>query len=186
MTPLLLTIILSLAALPQRSSAQPAPGILGTQAPSWSGVEWVQLDGRNSLDVKDLRGKVIYLYYFQSWCPGCHSHGFPTLQLLIDRFAGDPDVAFVAIQTTFEGFASNTSERAKEMAERYELDIPIGHDGDRHTGSVLMRRYQTGGTPWTVIIDRDGVVRFNQFFLEYPDAVKLIEHLKPASTQSVG
>ena len=35
----------------------------------------------------DFRGKVVYLYFFQSWCPGCHRHGFPTLQAMSKHFA---------------------------------------------------------------------------------------------------
>ena len=84
-------------------------GIMGREAPSWRVDQWFQLpEGAESIDVQDYRGKVIYFYGFQSWCPGCHSRGFPTLQELIRRFEGAEDVAFVAVQTTFEGFSFNT------------------------------------------------------------------------------
>lgn len=37
-------------------------------APSWEGTEWINLTpGENSLDVKDLKGRVIYLSFFQKW-----------------------------------------------------------------------------------------------------------------------
>jgi len=66
------------------------------------------------------------------WCglpSDATAGGFPTLQELIKRFDGDEDVAFVAVQTAFEGFGTKTPERALQTAERYELDIPIGHSG---------------------------------------------------------
>ena len=179
LTPLLLSLLF---VIPQ-SSAQPPPGILGQPAPSWRGVQWVQHTATDTLDIADLSGKVVYLYFFQSWCPGYHSHGFPTLQLLIEAFQDDPEVAFVAVQTTFEGYTTNTPERAKETAERYKLNIPIGHDGDPHTGSVLMRRYQTGGTPRAIIIDPDGIVRMNHYFIEFPDAVRIINTLKNSASK---
>ncbi len=51
-------------------------GILDQPAPSWGVTEWYNLeDDVEMLDVTDFRGDVIYLYGFQAWCPGCHSHG---------------------------------------------------------------------------------------------------------------
>lgn len=37
-------------------------------APSWQGTQWINLPkDKSSLDVADLRGKVIYLSFFQKW-----------------------------------------------------------------------------------------------------------------------
>ncbi|MDG1837372.1 MAG: TlpA disulfide reductase family protein [Phycisphaerales bacterium] len=151
------------------AAAQPR-GIVGQAAPPWHVDSWVQTPpGAAEPEVGRFRGKVIYLYGFQSWCPGCHSKGFPTLQQLIKRFDGEDDVVFVAVQTTFEGYDSNTPAKALEAAKRYDLKIPIGHSGTSGKPSKLMRNYRTGGTPWTIIIDRSGVVRFNDFHVT-PDA----------------
>jgi len=66
---------------------QPKRGIVGQQAPKWETSKWVGLPtGKKSLDIKDVKGKVTYLYFFQSWCPGCHSRGFPTLKALEEKF----------------------------------------------------------------------------------------------------
>ena len=82
-------------------------GILNQKAPSWNVDQWLGLPaGKKMLDVGDYKGKVVYLYCFQSWCPGCHSHGFPTLQKTMAHFKGDEEVAFVAVQTVFEGLRS--------------------------------------------------------------------------------
>ena len=44
------------------------PGILGTTAPRWGVTDWFNLpDGSKSLDIGDFKGKVLYLYCFQSW-----------------------------------------------------------------------------------------------------------------------
>ncbi len=85
------------------AQSRPTPGILGRPAPSWGVQRWINLpDDATSLDVGDFEGKVLYLYCFQSWCPGCHSQGFPTLQTMIERYRDADDVAFVAVQTVFE------------------------------------------------------------------------------------
>ena len=166
--------------LPAPSTERPKLGILGQTAPPLGVNQWFNLPGgRQSIDVTDLGGKVVYLYGFQSWCPGCHRYGFPTLQKLIQHYKGNEDVAFIAVQTVFEGFGTNTFDAAKHTADRYGLEIPVGHSGSPHQGSTVMRRYRTGGTPWTVIIDRKGIVRFNDFHIRPDSAVALIDRLLP-------
>jgi thiol-disulfide isomerase/thioredoxin len=159
--------------------ATPTRGILNQKAPSLEVSEWFHLpEGKKSLDISDFAGKVVYLYCFQSWCPGCHSHGFPALQKVIKEYQDDPDVAILAVQTTFEGYSHNGVKQAKEVAKRYSLSIPIGQSGDRNQRSKLMSNYRTGGTPWTIIIDRDGHVRYNDFHVDPDYAMTLIDKFK--------
>ncbi len=88
---------------------------------------------------------------------------------------GDPNVVFVAIQTVFEGFDVNTFERALEVAQQYGLEIPFGHDpGPDGRRSVVMQRYRTGGTPWTVLVDRQGRVGFNDFHADAEEMARRI------------
>ena len=147
-------------------------GIVGQESPSLQGVEWIQTVERTSPAIE--KGNVNYLFFFQSWCPGCHSHGFPTLQKLKEKF---PAVNFIAVQTVFEGFGTNTKARAVADVKSFGLDIPVGHDGTLATPSPLMREYRSGGTPWTVIIDKHGIVRFNGFRLQVKQGEELLNML---------
>jgi len=154
-------------------------GIAGRPAPSWGVTEWINLPaGERSLDVDDLEGRVVFVLGFQSWCPGCHSRGFPTLTQLIKDYQSADDVSFVAVQTVFEGYSTNTAQRAWDTARRYGLDIPVGHDGGPGRRSTIMRRYRTGGTPWVIIIDKKGVVRFNDFHVPAQRARTIIDKLR--------
>lgn len=155
-----------------------AVGIQGQKAPSFGVDEWIQTNGKSSLDIEDFKGKVLYLYGFQAWCPGCHSHGFPTLKKLAQYYKNDKDVAFVAVQTTFEGFSTNTIQAAKKIIKDYNLTMPVGHSGLNHQRSQLMRNYNTGGTPWTIVIDKKGIVRFNGFHLPTGELIMLIDDLR--------
>ncbi len=154
-------------------------GIVGRPAPSLEVKQWFNVDEKEAQpDVTALKGKVIYLYCFQAWCPGCHSSGFPTLQAVHQAYANDPDVAFLAVQTVFEGFHANTVKRAKEIAKKYKLTMPIGQSGSDQVRSAIMKNYRTGGTPWTIIIGPDGVVRYNDFHISVEKAKALIDSLK--------
>ena len=94
----------------------PHYGIDGQLAPEWGVTQWFNVpNDRPSLTLQDLADKVVYLYCFQSWCPGCHSHGFPTLLAVRDSLKDAPGVAFVAIQTVFEGVDVNTLERPRSI-----------------------------------------------------------------------
>jgi thiol-disulfide isomerase/thioredoxin len=131
-----------------------------------------------SLALADVSASIVYLYCFQSWCPGCHSHGFPSLLEVQADFTDSEAVAFVAIRTVFEGFEVNTLEGARTVADRYGLDIPFGHDtGPDSRLSLVMQRYRTGGTPWTVLIDQKRDVRFNGFQADSDDLKDMIGQL---------
>lgn len=167
-----------LSRVKSNAQAQPKRGVLGKKAPSLGVKTWFNLPkGKDSVDIVDYRGKVIYLYGFQSWCPGCRKYGFPTLTKLIEHYEKNDEIAFVAVQTTFEGFGTNTPQSAKETAKRYNLTIPVGHSGSPDERSTVMQRYRTGGTPWTIIIDQEGIVRYNDFHITPDDAISMIDRL---------
>lgn len=161
------------------SSSAQERGVLGKKASSWGATDWIQLpEGKKELNPSDFKGKVLYLYCFQSWCPGCHSSGFPTLKKVSDHYKDDQDVAFVSIQTVFEGYGTNTPAKVPTMAKRYGFSFPMAQSGKAGKRSPIMKSYRTGGTPWTIIIDKKGIVRYNDFHITQDKANKLIEKLK--------
>ena len=143
-------------------------GIEGSSAPELQVEDW--LDGFGDigapLKLADHANQPALLYFFQSWCAGCHSHGFPTLAKVVDELEDEP-VLFAAIQTVFEGHSTNTLMKAQEVQQKLQLGIPFGHD-EGHPPQT-MRDYRSGGTPWFVVIGANGEVLANRFHLD-PDA----------------
>jgi hypothetical protein len=41
-----------------------------------------------------------------------------------------------------------------------------------------MQRYRTGGTPWTIVIDSTGTVRYNDFHVEANQITDLVNRLR--------
>ena len=154
-------------------------GIAGQPAPPLRDVRWIDGDGRETgpLSLDALGGGHRILFFFQHACPGCHSHGFPTLVRLVEQLRG-AQLGFAAIQTAFEDFEANRFERIAENQERYGLSIPFGHAAPRPGSQLpaIMADYRTGGTPWFVGIDPAGRVLFDAFQL---DARILVGALRP-------
>lgn len=162
--------------------AQSAYGIQGQFAPDIKLDYWIDHNGEAAeFSVLEQRGKWVLLKCFQNWCPGCHSSGFPTLQKFSAEFHDHPKVAIAAIQTVFEGFGSNTQDDVRKLQLRYDLPITMGHDpGDRNADdgdhrSQTMKLYRTGGTPWLILINPQGMVVYNHFRV---DDEELIEYIR--------
>ncbi|MGH1492260.1 MAG: hypothetical protein ACRBK7_23215 [Acidimicrobiales bacterium] len=62
-------------------------GIAGQAAPEFRFDNWLaNVDSEDGLHLADIEEPIIYLYNFQSWCPGCHSYGFPNMKMVKDHF----------------------------------------------------------------------------------------------------
>ena len=145
------------------------------RAPEFNVKHWIDANG-NKIDpikLSDYKGKFKIVYCFQSWCPGCHSKGLPDLKKMVEELKDKENIVFLAIQTVFEGFESNTYEKMVETQKQYELKIPFGHDAgdDDASRSNIMKTYQTGGTPWFIFIDKHDNVVFSDFHLNPQAAI---------------
>jgi thiol-disulfide isomerase/thioredoxin len=149
------------------------------KAPEFDVRDWVDANGNKTAPIKlsSLDGKFKVLYCFQSWCPGCHSTGLPNLQKMVKALEDNHKVAFLAIQTVFEGFNENTYDKMLEAQKKYNLKIPFGHDAgdDGKSRSNIMTNYKTGGTPWFILIDRHNNVVFADFHLNVDAAIEVLK-----------
>ena len=82
---------------------------------------------------------------------------------MVKEFDGNDDVVFLAIQTPFQDYTSNSELMLKPVAEEFDLDIPFGHLAKTKDAYSINVAYETGGTPWWVVINKEGVVEFNGF-----------------------
>ena len=154
-------------------------GVKVFKAPEFEVHNWIDAYGSKTEPIKlsDFKGKFKIIYCFQSWCPGCHSKGLPDLKKMVEALKSNESVAFLAVQTVFEGHDSNTFEKMVETQKQYNLMIPFGHDAgdDGKSISNIMKNYQTGGTPWFLFIDKHDNVVFSDFHLNQVAAIELLK-----------
>jgi len=151
-------------------------GITGQIAPELQIDYWIDENGKpTTFKLADYRGKWVFLKCFQSWCPGCHSHGFPALKKISDALADNPQIAFAGIQTVFEGHYTNTIDKVRKIQLQYDLHMPMGHDpGLESEHPKTMADYRTGGTPWMILINPDRKVIFNDFGINVNKAIDFL------------
>src|SRR5690606_34627752 len=66
-----------------------------TAAPSAHDFRFVDEQG-NIHHTASLRGKVVFINFWASWCPPCRAE-FPSIETLYSRFKDNPDVFFLTI-----------------------------------------------------------------------------------------
>ena len=115
----------------------------GAEAPDFT-VEMI--DG-SKVALSELRGKVVLLNFWATWCPPCREELSHVQQQVIDRFAGE-EFVFLPI--------SRGEERAAVEAFRAKTGyaFPMGLDTDE----TIYKRYATRFIPRNFLIDRTGRV----------------------------
>jgi thiol-disulfide isomerase/thioredoxin len=113
--------------------------------------------------LSDMRGKVVVLHFWGSWCPPCQRE-MPELQKLNSLFEGANDVAFVLLPVR------EPLETARQWAVQKNISLPIFSGGDATgqaeefilaDGAKLSDRQLAKAFPTTYILDKHGVVVFS-------------------------
>src|SRR5690606_31216163 len=105
-------------------------------------------------------------------CRASQERELPVLKKIVDHYKGNDGIVFLAIQTTFEGYLENTSDKLAVTAKKFGLKIPFGHSPKLVGMPSVSANYHPGGPPWWVIVDRKGLVEYNGFVLNEEEAIK--------------
>jgi len=140
----------------------PHPTVHTVVAPPLHVDEW--LNTPKPIDLVDLRGKVVLLYAFQMFCPGCLSHGLPQAERVHRMFRED-DVVVIGLHTVFEHREVTGPDALRAFNQEYRWSFPIGIDRPSADGIIpmTMREYALSGTPSLVLLDRLGRIRLHYF-----------------------
>ncbi len=129
----------------RRGDVLPLPGHL---APDFKATRI----GGETMRLSDLRGKVVVLNIWATWCKPCEEEA-PSLERLYRRIKETP------LGPDFEVLAVSIDARSRDAVlpfeKKFALTFPIFFDPDGRVSRV----YQTTGVPETFVIDREGVIR---------------------------
>lgn len=146
--------VLGLLALLGWASAQPGGnrGGLGVNqelkqvrvSPELAAEFSLDLLAGGSLSLSELRGRVVLLDFWSSWCPPCRQEA-PVLAQVYREYGGQP-VEFVGVDIW------DKPQDAQEHIRRYQIPYPNGIDRD----GVIAINYGVKGIPEKFFINRDG------------------------------
>ena len=136
--------------------------------------------------LKDLRGKVVVLDFWATWCGPCKA-SFPGMQKAVNKYKNDPNVKFYFVHT-MDKAADPTADARKYITENnYSFDVLMDFRNKETQTSAVANSFGIKAIPTKIIIDADGFVRFNTVGA-HPDAdtavmeiSAMIEFLKKSS-----
>ncbi|MGA8617676.1 MAG: TlpA disulfide reductase family protein [Candidatus Sulfotelmatobacter sp.] len=140
-----------------------AVGEIGSRLPDFSVTD---LQG-HPLSAADLRGKVVLVDFWATWCQPCEKE-MPGYQRLADRYGAR---GFVVIGFKFDTMPDmeDPLQFAKGIAVHYPLAVA--------TDDVKQRFGGIEGLPTTMLYDRQGILRKKVIGFEYTDNMEQV--LKP-------
>jgi peroxiredoxin len=104
----------------------------------------VDLNGK-SWTLKELKGKVVMLNFWATWCPPCRKE-MPDLETLYSRFESQ---GFVIL-----GISDDEPDKVREFVQKQGTKYPVLLD----PGSKVNQLLHINGIPKTFVYDRDGKI----------------------------
>ena len=130
----------------QNDKSSVAQDVMQGKRPMAVDFDLKRLDGDGSLRLSSLRGKVVVINFWATWCEPCKSEA-PRFQSAFERYRGR--VAFVGIDTT------DFSGDGRAFLARYGISYPNVRDPN---GRVLHAYGGSSELPRTFVIARSGRV----------------------------
>jgi peroxiredoxin len=117
---------------------------LGQTAPDFT---LKSMTGTN-LKLTEQRGKIIVINFWASWCGPCRKE-MPVLQKMYDKYQ-DLGVSVWGVNVEQE------NQAGRDFLADLNLSFPILFDAS----NTISAMYQVEAMPTTIIVDRDGLVRY--------------------------
>jgi cytochrome c biogenesis protein CcmG/thiol:disulfide interchange protein DsbE len=146
-----LVAVLGLLAFVTLHSTRPATiasALARGKTPEAPGFVLPRLDAEGAIDLRALRGRVVVVNFWASWCVPCRDEA-PALQAAWERYR-DRGVVVLGV---------NVQDLVSE-ARRFLGDVKTTYPSVRDRDNAVYRAYGLTGVPETFFIDRAGRIVF--------------------------
>lgn len=128
------------------------PVEVGSRARDFTAVD---MHGK-PVSLSDLRGEVVFLNIWATWCPPCREE-MPSMQRLSEQL-GPEGLRVVAVSIDASQGKADPSGRAGGDVQAFAKEHGLTFDIWQDASGEIQRTYRTTGVPESFVIDRDGVI----------------------------
>ncbi|MCS6983846.1 MAG: TlpA family protein disulfide reductase [Leptospiraceae bacterium] len=122
------------------------------------------------LRLKDLRGQIVVLYFFQMLCPACVMGASILANKIHENLL--PEVKLIGVHSVFEHHEAMQKKSLEAYLYEFRYRFPVGIDAPSEGGIPrTMSKLKLRGTPTFILVDREGYIRQEIFGL--PDELIL-------------
>lgn len=151
----------------QQGTIQPGDEVPDFSLTLFSGYEH---NGQSKVKLSELRGKVIFINFWASWCKPCEQEA-PVLEEAWKYYQPSGKVVFLGVDYV------DTEPEALIFLKKFANTYPNGPD----LGTAISQMFRIKGVPETYIIDTNGILRFVKLgpFLNVDEIRAMIDPLLP-------
>ncbi len=118
--------------------------------PSASYTDFTLKDEAGTMvNVSDLKGKVVFINFWASWCPPCRAE-FPSIQKFFEKYRSNSNMVFLTINL------DDDLALGKSYLKEKSFTVPF-----LTPGSSIPKEIYDGSLPTTVVLDKNGEIRFH-------------------------
>jgi len=132
----------------QQGTVQPGQVINNFTLPLYSGYN---MDGKSEINLQDLRGKVVVLNFWASWCKPCEQEA-AELQQAWTEYQPGGQVVFLGADYV------DTEPEARVYLKKFGITYTNGPD----LATRISQYFRIKGVPETYFIDKNGVLKYVQ------------------------
>jgi len=155
-------LVASFAAILLTTADAAAPQLDGQEAPDFV----LRTLDQTNLRLSEFRGQVVLINFWASWCGACRQ-AMPAFNEIHDKYRR---AGLVMLSVSLD----DEVQRATQMAKSLNIQYPVLLDERKE----VSRLYQVETMPLTVLIDREGKVRFVQVGYNAGDEKKFAAPLR--------
>jgi len=122
----------------------------------------------NNRNTASLRGQVVFINFWASWCPPCRAE-FPAIDKLYNTLKDNPAIFFLSMNE------DNDPATGRAYLDKEKFSMPMYTP----TGNLPQAIY-SGSLPTTIVLDKEGKIRYHHTGIANyasPKFIKQIEEL---------
>ena len=147
---------------PAATSGSKSSPLVGNPAPDFSVS---RADGGGTVKLADLKGKVVLVDFWATWCKPC-AKSFPKYQELYVKYKDKLEIVAVSEDEEKDGIDA--------FGKTHGVKFPLAWD----EGKSVAGKYDPKAMPTAFLIDKEGVIRFAHFGYEDGDEKQVERELK--------